>query len=257
MYKENFDYFLKHAITDEIDYYIIINGDCSVDIPTRNNIKVFRRPNIGYDFGAYSYAIKELKLANNGVMNYDYYFFVNTSVRGPYLRDTSKPWYQYFIELFDKPDIKVVGTTIHTYKFKDMINVCPESSPYYSLQKLYNKPPLYSHVQSMFFCVDNEYFKVLDDIHFFNEDDLNRHNNDMCYVISNKEIGLSQHAITRGFNLNSILKEYRGRDYRTLTENINKSETGQEFDDPYQKGGFFGRTIDPYDVIFFKNNRGL
>jgi len=98
---------------------------------------------------------------------------------------------------------------------------------------------------------------VLDDIHFFNEDDLNRHNNDMCYVISNKEIGLSQHAITRGFNLNSILKEYRGRDYRTLTENINKSETGQEFDDPYQKGGFFGRTIDPYDVIFFKNNRGL
>ena len=248
LYIDNFDYFLKHAIVDEIDYFIIVNGECSVNIPVRSNIKVFRRPNIGYDFGAYSYAIKELKNANSNIMNYDYYFFVNTSMKGPYLRDQSKLWYQYFIELFDKPDIKIVGTTINMYKYDTFGD--------FSLKPIYNKPPLYSHVQSMFFCIDNEYFKILDDIHFFNEEELNNQK-DMNYVISYKELGLSQHAIIRGFNLNSILKEYRGRDYRTLTENINKSETGQEFDDPYYEGNFFGRSIDPYDVIFFKNNRGI
>jgi hypothetical protein len=256
-YIENFDYFLKHAIVDEMDYFIIVNGECSVNIPVRSNIKVFRRPNIGYDFGAYSYAIKELKNANSNIMNYDYYFFVNTSVKGPYLRDQSKKWYQYFIELFDKPDIKVVGTTINTFK-PDGIDDCqhPRSNEFNSLQKIYNKSPPYSHIQSMFFCIDNEYFKILDDIHFFDEEKLNEYSN-FCYTVHMKEIGLSQHAIIRGFNLNSILKEYRGRDYRTLTENINKSETGQEVNDPYQEGTFFGRSIDPYDVIFFKNNRGI
>ena len=36
-YKENFEYFLENGIYDEIDYYLIINGSCSINIPKRKN----------------------------------------------------------------------------------------------------------------------------------------------------------------------------------------------------------------------------
>lgn len=53
LYKENFVYFLENGIYDEIDYYMIINDSCSVDIPNKENIIIMKRENIGYDFGAW------------------------------------------------------------------------------------------------------------------------------------------------------------------------------------------------------------
>jgi hypothetical protein len=74
LYKNNFKFFLENGILNNVDYYIIINGECSVYIPEKNNIVVYKRENKGYDFGAYSYAIKKLH------HKYEYYFFINTSV---------------------------------------------------------------------------------------------------------------------------------------------------------------------------------
>lgn len=77
---ENFRYFLENGLLDEIDYYIIINGLCSIELPNKSNIFIYYHKNIGYDFGAYSYIIN-----NKLTKEYDYYFLINTSVRGPYL----------------------------------------------------------------------------------------------------------------------------------------------------------------------------
>jgi hypothetical protein len=238
LYKDNFQYFLNNGILDNIDYYIIINGDSTVNIPKKSNIKVFYRENKGYDFGAYSYALKKLK------KDYDYYFFINSSVRGPYLKNDSKNWSEHFLSLFTN-DVKLVGTTI---------NIFPNNKySIYNLRDIYKKNKPYTHVQSMFFCIDHEYYQYLKNIHFFNENELNNCDN-INYVIAHKEFGLSQHALKNNWNINSILPEYQNLDYRIITKDINRSSRAG---DPYHVNAYFGRTINKYDVIFFKNNRGF
>jgi hypothetical protein len=236
LYKNNFIYFLKNGILENVDYYIIINGKCTIDIPRKENIIIYKRENKGYDFGAFSYLIKKL------TKKYDYYFFLNTSVCGPYLKDNNKKWIYYFLDLFNK-DVKIVGTSINIYRYNSFIG--------YDLTKIYNKKNPFTHVQSMFFCIDNEYFNYLNKINFFNEDELNNAPN-FKYIIAYKEIGLSQHAIINNWNINSILSKYKDIDYRLVNRDFNDtSKSG----DPYYKKSYFGNDIDKYEVIFYKNNR--
>ena len=61
-YKENFKYFLKNGICEQIDYYFVINGFISDDIDlkkylNKSNIKFIYRENKGWDFGAYSHVL--------------------------------------------------------------------------------------------------------------------------------------------------------------------------------------------------------
>ena len=237
-YKFNFIYFLNNAILDDIDYYIIINGK-NIEIPIyilqKDNVKVFYRPNNGYDFGAYSHAIKKID------KDYDYYFFINTSVLGPFITNKNKKWTDYFIELFNK-NVKVVGTSINIYRKYNVQN--------YNLINMYGKKKVFSHIQSMFFCIDNEYFNYLQNIHFFHEEELN--NKDFNYIIAYKEVGLSQIALNNNWNINCLLPKYKNLDYRRLNYDINiTSRNG----DPYYDKSYFGQNIKKEDVIFYKNNR--
>ena len=226
-------YFLNNGLIDTVDYYIIINGISTVTIPKKDNIKIFYRENKGYDFGAYSYVINMINL------NYDYYFFMNTSVIGPFI-DKNENWILKFLDLF-KNDVKIVGTSINIYK---------ENIYGYDLVKLYSKKNVYSHIQSMFFVIDYEYFIYLKNLNFFDENILNK--NDFNYVIANKEIGLSQIALNNRWNINCILDKYRDLDYRILNNDINNTSRKG---DPYYRNAYFGKTIKNKDVIFYKTNR--
>jgi hypothetical protein len=238
LYKSNFEYFLKNAILNNVDYYIIINGICTVNIEQRNNIIIFKRNNVGFDFSAYSNAIFKID------KNYEYYFFLNTSVRGPYLHNNNKPWTSYFLDLF-KNNTKIVGTTINIFTSKAYNGN--------DFVKLYGDKNVYSHVQTMFFCIDNECLNYLKNINFFNEKECNNFIN-IKDLISLKEIGLSQIILNNGWNINSILEKYRDIDYRTLSYNINPTAP---CGDCYYKNKYFGGTFTMYDVIFFKNNRDM
>ena len=77
-YRRNFRYFLDHAIFDTIDFVLVVHGGCTVKIPHRPNIRVLYRENVGYDFGGYAHGLASVQKDN-----YDYFFFVNTSVIGP------------------------------------------------------------------------------------------------------------------------------------------------------------------------------
>jgi len=222
LYKNNFKYFLNNAILDTVDYYIIVNGKSSINIDTKPNITVLYRQNKGYDFGGYSYALKKI---NN---EYDYYFFINTSVCGPY---GVKEWTKPFLELFND-DVKVVGTTINID----------------TIDKNIIKP----HVQSMFFCIPYDYLQYLNNIDFFNEETINNYT--MKELIDNKEVMLSTIALKNNWNINCILDKYKGLDYRIVDSDINPTSI---YGDPYYKNGYFGKSIKKEDVIFFKNNRGL
>jgi len=226
MYADNLRYFLKYGIVSNIDYYIIINGKCTVEIPHLKNITVIHRENEGYDFGAWSHCIKYLQKM------YDYYIFINSSVRGPYRSE----WLHEFLELFDDvSNVKLVGTSINVHT--------PKNSNY-----------IFPHVQSMFFILDSEAFYYLKNINFFNEDKYNKSN--FATIVHNGEIEMSTLVLKNNWNINCILTKYRGYDYRRIKSNFNKHADIYE-GDPYYDGAYFGDTIKPKDVIFFKMNRRI
>ena len=224
--KKNLEFFLDNAILNNIDYYIIINGNCTVNIPKYNNIKIIKRENKGFDFGAWSYAVKKFI-----IKNYDYYIFINSSIRGPYLDDTTK-WLDKFLELF-VDDVKLVGTSINI--FSNNIN---------------NYSPPYTHVQSMFFILNNEAFNFLLDKKFFDDEEQLNNMSNLMDIVLFKEITMSQLILQNNWNINCILSKYKNYDYRILKTNINPSG-----EDPYFIGTYFYDTIKPEDVIFFKMNR--
>ena len=238
IYKNNFIYFLSNAILENVDYYICINGECSVNLNNykdKKNINFIIRKNKCYDFGAYSYLLKKSILKS-----YEYYFFMNTSVKGPYLKEnTNKDWTIPFIELFNSDNIKIVGTTINIWTIRNE-----------SLISLYGKKDVYTHVQSMFFCLKKEYLDFLLKKGFFNYKETCKL--DFNELIQAKEISLSQVALNKNWNINCILPRYRNLNYLNINKDINPSSTNG---DPYYKNGYFYNTIDPYDVIFFKNTR--
>jgi lipopolysaccharide biosynthesis protein len=228
-YKNNLQFFLDNGILEEVDYYFVINGNYSIEFPKKSNIKIYHRDNKGYDFGAYSYVIDKLKI-------YDYYIFMNTSVKGPYLKDESK-WYNKFLPLFSE-NVHLVGTSI---------NIC--TLPTICIDPKTEKT-VNPHVQSMFFVVDKKYFNELKNENFFNENEIN--NMTFSELIRKKEVGLSEIAIKKGYNINCILSKYKNLNYNTMNEDINPTSING---DSYFKGKYFGETIDPYEVVFFKTNR--
>jgi hypothetical protein len=231
-YKENLEYFLNNrGILDNVDYYIIINGDSTVSIPEKDNIKIIKRENKGFDFGAWSHALKKID------KSYDYYIFINTSVRGPYVKENEN-WLDKFMELFNKPDVKLVGSTINILEDKHIFGD--------NLVERFNHEPPYSHVQSMFFILNNEAMQFLNEKDFFNEESMNNETNIHTIILKN-EISLSQYILENNWNINCIVPEYRDQDYRTLVHNIN---TG--YSDVVMPNGFFGRSLTPEEVIFYK-----
>jgi hypothetical protein len=231
-YKENLQYFLNKGIYDNIDYFIIVNGICTLNIPKKTNIKVFYRENKGYDFGAWNYCV-------NNILNrkYDYYIFLNSSVRGPYLKNKNINWLEKYLKLFNHEDVKLVGSSINIFSNDTFENI--------DLFEIYKKKSPYTHIQSMFFILNNESYEYLKKNNFFKID-----YDDFKNTIAYKEIGMSQMILRNNWNINCILSKYRDYDYRIVKYNFNPSGF-----DPYWKNSYFGKSIDPYEVIFYKNNR--
>lgn len=236
-YKQNFKYFLRKGILPNVDYFIIINGKCNVRIPRRHNITVFYRPNQGFDFGAYSYALTKVK------RDYEYYFFINTSLRGPVLKHPKKPWIDEFLSLFSENNVHLVGISINVYPSK--------SFGKYDLEHLYSHAPPYTHIQSMMFCMTPKLLQSLQSENFFNESEINQMT-DIEQIVAKKEIGLSQHVLKNNWNINCLLPQYRGRDYVNLQNDINFASKGG---DPWYKNAYFGKTISVDESIFLKTNR--
>jgi hypothetical protein len=93
----------------ECDYIIAVNGrHCSVEIP--DGVKVLKRDNKGFDFGAYTDGL------NSVTGKYDYYMFLNAGQRGPFLPvywPKKLHWALAFIELFkEHPKAGIVGSSM-------------------------------------------------------------------------------------------------------------------------------------------------
>jgi hypothetical protein len=236
-YINNLKIFLKLGLYDECDYLFIINGKISIEIPEKNNIKVLYRKNEDYDFGAYNDALETID-----INNYNYYFFINTSVRGPFIPSyVNIKWYEPFINLLID-DVKLVGTTINILN-KDT----NESRSFYNKTK-FEKP--YTHVQTQMFAMTQECLKFLIFSKLFSNYDYDNYGE----FIAVKEILMSQLVLKNNWNISCIIPEYQNIDYRTLNNDFNFSSNNG---DPNFVNCCFGRTVHPYESIFIKINRNL
>jgi hypothetical protein len=222
-------------------------------VQSRPNVFIIKRENAGFDFGAWQYCIHNISHSGK---TYDYYFFLNSSVRGPFpaefgtLGGRCPPkWVDLFTELFISP----FGVNTNVNLAGVSINVLMERPEIMDKKR---EPP-YTHVQSQFFVLSRKGFEFLMESGFFNDDDiLNDPNTNMEYMVVNKEIKMSSLILDNGWNINAYLSEYKNRDYRKIKKNINP--TG---DNPWRTCGtrkdqnpYFGRNITPEDAIFFKTN---
>jgi hypothetical protein len=238
-YKKNCEYFLENGLNDSSDYLFVINGDSSIDFPKRTNIiNIIHRKNTGYDFQAYTEALRTINISN-----YNYFIFMNTSVRGPYI-DNKSNWQSKFTNLI-KGDTKLVGTTINIHCTRASCNFDEEKH----LKSIGLSRP-YTHVQSQVFAMDRECLLFIKDRIFI---DYNP-NHSFIDTIINKEILMSQYVLKNNWNIDCVIPEYQGLDYRILKEDINP--TSDEGDANYA-GAYFGRTLEAEEVIFIKTNRDL
>ena len=239
-YKENLRYFLQHGVgLAHVDYFIVVNGECTVRLP--ETITVVRRPNVGFDFGAYGDV-----MGTRDFSVYDFVVFLNASVCGPYegvhykKKCTGGDWTLPFIAMFEEDaSVKLVGTSINV-----MTDKMPHLLPGDAAKRFH------PHVQSMFFVVDRESLAFLRRNDVFNVPS----SMPMHEIVAKREVGMSFLVLDHGWNINCLLPGYRGLDYRSIDHQPNAASS-RRHGDPYYVGNYFGNTIRPHDVIFLKNTR--
>lgn len=239
IYKQNLIFFLSTAYSKDIDFYILYSSPIDFEIPHLDNISTIKTPNKNFDFGAFSNFInKHLKF------EYNFYFFINSSVRGPFTNQNNNSfWTDYFMRHF-ADDVHLVGSTIAIPE-KNM----PEVKRFQSLFPNLNKRC--SHVQSMAFCLSSAGYNHLINLGFFKEtEDKNK-----LEIICNYELRLSAEMIKNNWNIKCLLPEYNKIDYRKYDDSNLAFMLG-DHDGPIDKGTYFGRTVSPYETIFAKINRG-
>jgi hypothetical protein len=237
-YRDNFLHFLIFGFQEENDYIFIISGQYSIELPQFSNIQyVFTEPKKS-DFGGYAQFI------NSGFdfQSYEFIFFINSSVRGPYLPAyAQQSWTQVFLNQMG-PDVGIIGTSICTLKenFRHSINY----------QERFGAVPPYSHVQTMAYVMRRSVLEKLIESGFYQDD----RDSTKTLAIENYEIHLSQLVLAQGWNLRCLLPELNRIDYRKSHQNPNPSST---VGDPNEVLGYFGRSIHPYEGLFVKTNRNL
>ncbi|MRW89560.1 hypothetical protein GJ699_06150 [Duganella sp. FT80W] len=239
-YIENFFHFLAFGYSAELDYLIVIAGGHSVNLPQLENVRYLYTENKNNDFGGYCHAIKTAI----DLHAYEYYVFVNSSVRGPYTAAYSKTcWTNYFLDqLKADPEVGLIGSTINV--------LSPDSPDSIGYGQKYGGQAPYSHVQTMCYAMPQAVLIYLHDSGFYDvEAELSK-----TAVIRDYEIRLSQAVLGQGWNIRSLLPEYNHIDYRLKHTNINPVSAHGDANCNF---GYFGRTPHPFEVIFMKVNRNM
>lgn len=212
---DNVKFFLKYGIYQSVDdhFLIIINHpDLPLSYPSYENVRILHRPNRGYDFGGWSAGL----FFDHNYQKYDYYIFVNSSVRGPFLPS----WFQgNWVDLFTRlitDEVKLGGTSIG-------IN--------------FGQP----HIQSVLLVTDRVGLEIGMENNIFIQDfpPLGK-----MYIIRDYEIKYSQVILKKGYNIACLLREYQGWDFRRPHPSLPYNTC------PYSTNTTFYYV--PYQVIFVK-----
>ena len=219
----NLKFFSKEAISysKNIDYIIVVNGFvCNVDLPKLPNLKVIQRENKGFDFAGHKAALDSL----DG-KHYDYYFFMNSSILGPFLPD-NHPRNMHWSEIFTRKltdKVKLVGTCIFCIPEPHEVHVGPIVEGFFYLTDQIGLDLLLKR-ESIF----SNYTSKADSVHF-------------------GEFGISKCILENGYNFDCMLKKCEGVNW------LDKSNWSfNSCEPPSRRGKYFGGSIDPFEVVFHK-----
>jgi hypothetical protein len=197
---------------------------CTLD--TKCWDRVLRRENKGYDFGAWYHGLQHSTL-----FGYDYFIFLNDSIRGPF---GDPNWIGTFTGLLTERN-KLAGITINCH-----------NNGYNMAYQM----PVTPHVQSMMLCTDRVGLDIIYPSIISANHDLT-----LLETVILKEIGASLAILKAGYNITCILKPYQV-DYQVVTNCHINAYNGAK-GDPWWNHAYFGRSLTPFETIFFKTNRGV
>ncbi|WP_374262420.1 hypothetical protein [Zoogloea sp.] len=239
LYRENLVFFLATAYREDLDFVIVIAGHCAVALPSLPNVRYLHTENKNNDFGGYVAALAELR---DGLDDYGFFVFVNSSVRGPFVpagHDGS--WATLFTDHFSA-EVALVGSSIAI--------LSPESSVSRRLHARHGFPTPHSHVQTTAYAMTPAALKHLQGIGFYDVHERLAKDDVICEY----ELRLSQALLQAGWNIKACLARYNAVDYRTPHADINPTSGGG---DPLYGGAYFGRTARPDELVFVKTNRRI
>lgn len=171
------DLYLAKSISEVVkDLYIVINGsplEHAVSLIKNISENVYVRENIGYDCGAYKYALENV-IGWDTIRKYDELLLINDSCYGPIY-----PWKDVFEEMADKP-----------YDFWG-ITESPEIK-----RGRFTEAMIPYHVQSYFIVIRNKLLKSSDFSRFWESIKLS---NAYEQVVNNFELTFSQHFNHLGY----------------------------------------------------------
>jgi GR25 family glycosyltransferase involved in LPS biosynthesis len=212
----NLEFYSKMAISYQanIDFIIVVNGHkCNVTLPQLPNLKVIYRDNVGFDFGGHKAALDSL----NG-KQYDYYFFMNSGVLGPFLDDTRPKgfhWTQIFIQkITDK--VKLVSLSI----FPSRDHVSCEG--YFFMTDVIGLNLLLSKAPVFYDCPTK-------------------------YDAIGSENTLSRCILNNGYTIDCMLNKFNGVNWQDKSNwTLNNCQP------PSRKNKYFGESINPFETVFHK-----
>lgn len=238
-YRENMIYFLSTALQADADFFIITAGKIlNFDFPEYSNLSIIETNNINLDYGGYCQAITIL---GKQIEKYDNVFFVNSSVRGPFIETKSSDWMSLFISRLNEKN-HLVGSSINILD--------PRTKDSKEYHRLHGGEPPFTHVQTTAYAMSAYLLKALISQGFYSQIDPLKKSE----VIFRYEIGLSQRAMDYGSGIDAILPRYQGHNYLTLQQDFNPTSRSG---DPLRRGGYFGKTPKPRELVFIKTNRRL
>ena len=238
-YRENLLHFLAFGLSPAVDYYFVLSGDSNVELPRLGNLRQIRAPNLNNDFGAFTFALHSGQVP---IQDYEFFIFVNSSVRGPYTPAYSvHHWTSAFTRLLTA-DVGIAGSTICIPS--------PANLMASGFQSRHGGTPPFSHVQSMAFAMRRPVLEHLMTAVLRERTEPMKKSD----VVADYEMLMSQTVIRQGLNIKCLLPEYNQIDYRLPHVDINPTADNG---DPQAEGGYFGRTIHPFEAIFVKANRRM
>jgi len=238
VYRDNFVFFLARAWQADLDFFIVIAGEHSLNLPQRDNIRYIHADNQGHDFGSYA------TLVGSGALDpYDRLIFVNCTVRGPFLPNyATQSWTEPFLRQLVE-DVHMCGATI---------NILHDTRPFHALyrDRFPDDPMPFSHVQSSALAMTGVCFAFLKAQGLYAAAPAL----DKEGVVVECEIAMSQLVRGHGWNISSLLPPYGALDYRAPHSDINPAtKTGH----PQANQAYFGQTPHPYELVFIKTGWGL
>eukprot|EP00882_Tetradesmus_deserticola_P016554 GHRQ01017688.1.p1 GENE.GHRQ01017688.1~~GHRQ01017688.1.p1 ORF type:complete len:308 (+),score=99.69 GHRQ01017688.1:374-1297(+) len=198
----NLEYFVKEAVIGDTiaDYVIIVQEGPELkrvplpELPA--HAKYVHHQNECYDWGTYGWLL--LRSGMLDISTYSFFFFVNSSVRGPYLPAYARGrvhWMSAFTSRLTG-SVKLVGSTISC-----------EGSPLHGQQKArWRHNP---HVQSYAVATDKVGLQLLvSDRRVF------ACHKDRWDTIFYSELGSSKAVLDGGYNIGCMMLRYQGVDWR-------------------------------------------